>query len=145
MRRSPCARIGTAQMRRCRDELGVRYVRFHALLSDHMGTLVRHHERLADSFFNADQIVDFLLSIGMKPFVELSFMPKALASVETTVFDYAANVTPPRDYGEWAALVGRLVTHGVDRYGVSEVREWFFEVWNEPTPPSAFARLRVVD
>ena len=121
-----------AQLRRCHDELGFRYVRFHALLSDHMGTLVRHHDKLGYSFFNADQIVDFLLSIGMKPFVELSFMPKALASGETTVFDYAANVTPPRDYGEWAALVSRLVSHWVERYGVHEVREWLFEVWNEP-------------
>jgi xylan 1,4-beta-xylosidase len=121
-----------AQMRRSHDELGFRYVRFHALLSDHMGTLVRHHEKLSDSFFNADQIMDFLLSIGMKPFVELSFMPKALASGDTTVFDYAANITPPRDYAEWAALVSRLVSHWVERYGAGEVREWFFEVWNEP-------------
>jgi xylan 1,4-beta-xylosidase len=97
-----------------------------------MGTLVRHHEKLSDSFFNADQIVEFLLSIGMKPFVELSFMPKALASGDRTVFDYAANVTPPRNYAEWGALVTRLVLHWVDRYGVNEVREWFFEVWNEP-------------
>ena len=96
-----------AHMRRCHEELGFRYVRFHALLSDHMGTLVRHHEKLGYSFFNADQILDFLLSIGMKPFVELSFMPKALASGDTTVFDYEANVTPPRDYAEWGALVSR--------------------------------------
>lgn len=121
-----------AQLRRCHHELGFRYVRFHALLSDHMGTLVRHHEKLRYSFFNADQIVDFLLSIGMKPFVELSFMPKALASGDKTVFNYEANVTPPSDYKQWAALVTRLVTHWVDRYGAREVREWFFEVWNEP-------------
>lgn len=121
-----------AQMRRCREELGFRYVRFHALLSDHMGTLVRHHDELGYSFFNADQIFDFLLSIGMKPFVEWSFMPKALASGNTTVFNYEANVTPPREYGEWAALVSRLVSHWLDRYGAGEVREWFFEVWNEP-------------
>jgi xylan 1,4-beta-xylosidase len=121
-----------AQLRRCHDELGIRYVRFHALLSEHMGTLVRHHEKLSYSFFNADQILDFLLSIGMKPFVELSFMPKALASGDTTVFDYEANVTPPRDYEQWAALVSRLVSHWVARYGAGEVREWFFEVWNEP-------------
>lgn len=124
-----------AHMRRCHEELGFRYVRVHALLSDHMGTLVRHHEKLGYSFFNADQILDFLLSIGMKPFVELSFMPKALASGDATVFDYEANVTPPRDYAEWGALVGRLVSHWVDRYGVREVREWFFETWNEPNLP----------
>lgn len=121
-----------AQMRLCHDELGFRYVRFHALLSDHMGTVVTHHEKLTYSFFNADQIVDFLLSIGMKPFVELSFMPKALSSGPTTVFDYEANVTPPRDYAEWAEAITRLITHWVERYGVNEVRQWFFEVWNEP-------------
>jgi xylan 1,4-beta-xylosidase len=121
-----------AQLRRSHEEVGFRFVRFHALLSDHMGTVIRHQEELLYSFFNADQIIDFLLSIGMKPFVELSFMPEALASGDATVFNYKANVTPPRDYEEWAALVRRLVSHWVDRYGVSEVREWFFEVWNEP-------------
>ncbi len=121
-----------AQLRRCRRELGFRHVRFHGLLSDDVGTLIRHQERVLHSFFNADQIVDFLLSTGMKPFVELSFMPTALASGDRTVFHYRGNVTPPRDYGEWEALVRGLVSHWVDRYGAAEVRRWFFEVWNEP-------------
>jgi len=121
-----------AQLRRCHDELGFRYVRFHGLLSEHMGTLVGREEGLLYSFFNVDQILDFILSIGMKPFVELSFMPKVLASGDTTVFNYEANVTPPRDFKEWAALVSRLVSHWIDRYGAGEVREWLFEVWNEP-------------
>jgi xylan 1,4-beta-xylosidase len=120
------------QLRQCHEELGFRYVRFHGLLSDDMGTLVREHDRLVYSFFNADQVFDFLLSIGMKPFVELSFMPTALASGTRTVFNYKANVTPPRDYKQWAALIQRLVAHCVQRYGLKEVREWFFEVWNEP-------------
>ncbi len=68
----------------------------------------------------------------MKPFVELSFMPEALASGSTTVFRYRANVTPPRDGRQWATLMGTLVGHWVSRYGVGEVRDWFFEVWNEP-------------
>jgi len=63
------------------------------------------------SFFNADQVVDFLLDIGMKPFVELSFMPEALASGDKTVFHYRANVTAPKHQHEWAALIRRLVTH----------------------------------
>jgi xylan 1,4-beta-xylosidase len=120
------------QLRRCRNELGFRYVRFHGLLSDDVGTLIRQQDKLLYSFFNADQIFDFLLSIGMKPFVELSFMPSALASGNTTVFHYRANVTPPRDYRQWARLIRRLAAHWVERYGVREVREWFFEVWNEP-------------
>ena len=121
-----------SQLRRCHDELGFRHVRFHGLLSDDMSTLISHKEKFLYSFFNADQIFDFLLSAGMKPFVELSFMPTALASGNKTVFHYQANVTPPRDYKQWATLVRKLVSHWVERYGVREVREWFFEVWNEP-------------
>jgi xylan 1,4-beta-xylosidase len=121
-----------AQLKRCHEELGFRYVRFHGLLCDDVGTAVRTQNRLIYSFFNADRIIDFLLSIDMRPFVELSFMPSALASGSKTVFHYRGNVTPPRDYRQWAALVGKLVEHWIDRYGVGEVRRWFFEVWNEP-------------
>ena len=117
-----------AQLRQCRRELGVRHVRFHGLLSDDMGTLICHKEELLYSFFNADQIIDFLLSIGIRPFVELSFMPETLASGPETVFRYRGNVTPPQDYGEWEILIGKLVRHWVDRYGIGEVRQWYFEV-----------------
>jgi len=121
-----------AQLRRCQRELGFRFVRFHGLLSDDVGTLINQNDELLYSFFNADQIIDFLLSIGIKPFVELSFMPEALASGHVTVFHYRANVTPPRDYKQWATLIKKLATHWVERYGIDEVSEWFFEVWNEP-------------
>ena len=121
-----------SQLERCHNELGFQYVRFHGLLSDDMGTLVREKNELLYSFFNTDKVFDFLLSIGMKPFVELSFMPTALASGKKTVFNYKANVTPPRDYKQWATLIHKLVSHWVERYGVAEVRKWFFEVWNEP-------------
>jgi xylan 1,4-beta-xylosidase len=68
----------------------------------------------------------------MKPFVELSFMPSALASGNRTVFNYKGNVTPPKNYRHWTTLINRLVGHWVQRYGAKEVRQWFFEVWNEP-------------
>jgi xylan 1,4-beta-xylosidase len=120
------------QMRRCREELGFRHVRFHGLLCDDMGTLMCENDQLLYSFFNADQVLDFLLSIGMRPFVELSFMPTALSSGDQIIFHYRANVTPPRDYAQWSELIGRLVGHWVDRYGLGEVSRWPFEVWNEP-------------
>ena len=119
-------------LRRCRAELGFRYVRFHGLLSDDVGTVVKQNDQLLYSFFNADQIIDFLLTIGMRPFVELSFMPTALASGSKTVFRYHGNVTPPKDHKQWSTLIHALVAHWVDRYGIQEVAEWFFEVWNEP-------------
>jgi len=121
-----------SQMILCHNELGFKHVRFHALLSEEMETLICEENKLLYSFFNADQIMDFLLSIGIRPFVELSFMPATLASGDTTVFRYEANVTPPKDYGQWATLIGKLTAHWVERYGLTEVREWFFEVWNEP-------------
>ena len=121
-----------AQMARCQRELGVRHVRFHGILDDDMGTFSVQMDQPLYSFFNADQIFDFLLSIGMKPFVELSFMPSSLASGKKSVFHYGGNVTPPADPKKWATLIGKLVGHWVERYGVTEVRQWFFEVWNEP-------------
>jgi xylan 1,4-beta-xylosidase len=121
-----------AQLKRAHHDLGMRHVRFHGLLSDDMGTLVSEGDEFFYSFFNADQIFDFLLSIGMKPFVELSFMPSTLSSGDQTVFHYRANVTPPKDFALWSVLIRKLVTHWVERYGLDEVRQWFFEVWNEP-------------
>ena len=121
-----------SQLKRAHDELGMLHVRFHGILDDDMGTLIEQGGTFIYSFFNADQIMDFLLSIGMKPFVELSFMPTALASSEQIIFHYRANVSSPRDPAQWSELIRRLVTHWVERYGVDEVRQWFFEVWNEP-------------
>lgn len=120
------------QLTRAHRELGFRHVRFHGLLSHPMDTLICQNNDWLYSFFNCDQIFDFLLSIGMKPFVELSFMPEALASGSQTVFHYRANVTPPKDFKQWATLIRKLVRHWIDRYGLAEVKEWFFEVWNEP-------------
>jgi xylan 1,4-beta-xylosidase len=88
-----------------------------------MGTLICEERQLLYSFFSADQIIDFLLSIGMRPFVELSFMPEALASGDTIVFRYRANVTPPKDYEQWATLIQKLTAHWVERYGAVEVRK----------------------
>jgi len=110
----------------------MQHVRFHGILGDDMGTLVGEGNSFFYSFFNTDQIFDFLLSIGMKPFVELSFMPSILSSGDQTIFHYRANVTRPKDYSQWAVLIRKLVSHWVERYGLGEVRQWFFEVWNEP-------------
>jgi len=117
----------------CREEFGFEYVRFHGLLNDDMSTCLKNRDgTIVYSFFNIDSIFDYLLNIGMKPFIELSFMPEALASGSKTVFHYKGNITPPKSYNEWENMVGALASHLVQRYGVEEVRKWFFEVWNEP-------------
>ena len=121
-----------AQLQLSHRELGFKYVRFHGLLCDDVGALTIQKNKPLYSFFNADSVIDFLLSIGMKPFVELSFMPDGLASGNKTVFHYRGNITPPRNYKIWGKFIGKLIDHWATRYGSKEVREWYFEVWNEP-------------
>jgi len=120
------------QIARARAELGFAHVRFHGLLSDDMGTVLVLDDQLVYSFLNIDRVFDFLRSIGMRPVVELSFMPAALASGGDTVFRYRGNVTPPRRMEDWSRLVSTLVGHWVERYGLDEVARWPLEVWNEP-------------
>lgn len=120
------------QLRACRRDLGFRHVRFHGMLDDDMGTLVDEKKEFLYSFHNIDRIYDFLRSIDMRPLVELSFMPKALASGDQTVFHYQGNITPPADYNQWATLVSKLARHWIERYGAAEVCLWPMEVWNEP-------------
>ena len=79
-----------------------------------------------------DKVFDALLRLGLRPFVELSTMPVALASGTATVFDWELNTTPPRDYAEWGQLVGAFARHCLDRYGLDEIAQWYYEVWNEP-------------
>lgn len=126
------------QLARCRRELGFRYVRFHGLFDDDMSVLTRTERRgsreevYAVSFTNIDSIFDFLLSINMKPFVEIGFMPECLRTKDTTVFHYKGYTSRPSSYETWDWLIETFARHLTERYGTDEVRQWFFEVWNEP-------------
>ena len=128
-----CARIGRISCARRRRECGFKYIRMHGLLTDDMGVYREdEHGNPSYNWQYIDRLYDFLLSIDIKPFVELSFMPKDLASGSRTVFWWKGNVTPPKSYDKWADLIRHLVTHFQERYGQDEVKTWYFEVWNEP-------------
>jgi xylan 1,4-beta-xylosidase len=116
------------------DDLGVDRVRAHAILHDDNAVVTRADDgRLVFDFTIVDELYDAVLAIGIRPVVELSFMPAALAvDPQDTVFDYAGIISPPKDWTEWHATIGALTQHLVDRYGVEEVERWGFEVWNEP-------------
>jgi len=126
------------QLKRAHEELGFRYVRFHGILDDRMSVLIDKKDHFGNSlgkvynFSNIDNIYDWLIDNHMKPFIELGFMPSAIASGERTVFHYKGNITPPKYYSEWEELIRRFLMHLIDRYGIEEVRSWYFEVWNEP-------------
>ena len=121
------------QLREVKKDCGFEYIRMHGLLHDDMG--VYFEDEKGNPIYNwqyIDQLYDFLLSIDVKPFVELSFMPKALASGDKTCFWWQGNVTPPKSYDKWAGLITALTQHFTERYGKEEVKTWYFEVWNEP-------------
>ncbi|HBF38446.1 MAG TPA: beta-xylosidase, partial [Firmicutes bacterium] len=129
------------QIAKVHREMGFQYVRFHGLFNDDM-SVVTADERTGELYYcfaNMDSILDFLLKIGMKPFLELSFMPAALASSDVTCFHYKGNISPPKDYAQWAQFIRLFARHLVDRYGLGEVRNWYFEVWNEPNLNYFFA------
>ncbi len=114
---------------RCQRETGIQSVRCHGLFNDEMGVAP------APGHFNflyVDQIYDFMLDHGVRPFVELSFMPEAFATSANHIFFYKGNVSPPRRWQDWHDLVEAFARHCVQRYGLGEVRNWNFEVWNEP-------------
>lgn len=127
------------QLALVKKECGFRYIRMHGLLTDDMG--VYKEDKNGNPEYNymyIDVLFDFLQSIGMKPFVELGFMPSALASGNKTIFWWRGNVTPPKDYNKWEALIRNLTQHWTERYGEEEVKSWYFEVWNEPNLSPGF-------
>ncbi|KAA0072218.1 glycosyl hydrolase family 39 [Rhodanobacter sp. T12-5] len=114
---------------------GFGYIRFHGILDHDVGLVQRDAQgRISYNFSYIDQIYDGLLEHGVKPFVELGFMPPELTSDPKALqaFWYQPNVAPPKDYAEWDAMIGALARHLVERYGIDEVASWYFEVWNEP-------------
>ena len=137
-------------LRTVKEATGFQSVRFHGVLMDEVGLYDPDRRPIAfaqmkDSpsagadtgiynFSYVDQIYDGLLAIGVRPFVELSFMPRKLASDPAALhaFWYKQNVSPPRDYAEWDAMIRAFAQHLVQRYGLEEVSTWKFEVWNEP-------------
>lgn len=128
------------QLRTVQQEIGFHYIRFHGLLCDEMHVYTEDKEgRPVYNWQYVDELYDYLLSIHIRPFVELGFMPPDLASGTKTVFWWKGNVTPPKSYEKWSDLIHALVKHFEDRYGRTEVEKWYFEVWNEPDLGGFFA------
>ena len=128
------------QLRFVHRECGFTYIRMHGLFTDDMG--VYREDKSGKPEYNwqyIDELYDFLQSIGMKPFVELGFMPKALAATNQTIFWWNGCVAQPRDFQKWEDFIHAFVLHVQERYGDAEVKSWYFEVWNEPNLSGFFA------
>lgn len=120
-------------LKHLREKTGAREVRFHAIFLDCLGIYAETPAgEVKCNFYLLDSIYDYIVSLGMKPFIELSFMPQALRSSEKTVFFYKGYVSLPNDEAKYSEMIRQFAAHLVDRYGESEVKTWKFEVWNEP-------------
>jgi len=120
------------QLRLAVKQCGFKYIRFHGLFHDDMFVYREETNRRIYNFQYLDILFDKLLEIGIKPFVEFGFCPKDLARETDTVFWWNGNGAPPKDLATWSELIRRTVQNWIARYGVEEVRTWYFEVWNEP-------------
>lgn len=122
------------QLRELQRKCPFRYLRFHGIFDDAM--MVYAKDETGSEQFNfrlIDELFDFLLSIGMKPFVELGFMPSAMAAnPDDTIFYVKSCVSPPKSVELWCELIDRFIRHCMNRYGAAEVESWRFEFWNEP-------------
>jgi xylan 1,4-beta-xylosidase len=118
------------------QHIGFDYIRGHGLLTDDVG-IYRDANGVGPvfNFTYLDRIFDSFLENKIKPFVELGFMPNDLAGGTQTIFYWKGNITPPKDYSLWQNLIKTLFKHLISRYGISEVRTWPVEVWNEPDLP----------
>ncbi len=121
-------------LRAVRDITGLQYIRFHAILDDENGVFEEDdHGNPIYNFSYVDQIYDGLLANHVKPFVEISFMPRKLAAnLKPHAFWYKPLPSPPKDQAKWGALIEAFAKHLETRYGKAEVDSWYFEVWNEP-------------
>jgi xylan 1,4-beta-xylosidase len=120
-----------AQLKVVVDELGFRYIRFHAIFHDVLGTVRVQDGKTTYDWTKIDELYDDLLARHIKPFVELGFTPKALATSQNSIFYWKGNTSHPKPE-DWHDLIDAFLRHIEARYGRDEVRTWFFEVWNEP-------------
>ena len=126
------------QLAQAVKDCGFQYIRFHGLFNDDMFVYRELNGKPVFNFQYIDELFDTLLGLGIKPFVELGFMPTAMATGTTTIFWWKGNVTPPKSWDLWGELVSRFTQHVVDRYGLAEVKTWYFEVWNEANITGSF-------
>lgn len=128
------------QLRLVQEEIGFRHIRGHGLFTDDLAIYQEYEDengkKCAEyNFTYLDLVMDGYVSLGLRPFLELGFMPDKLASGDQTIFYWRGNTTPPKDYGAWCGLVSATLSHLMERYGKEEVVLWPIEVWNEPNLP----------
>ena len=141
------------QLKLVQEKIGFEHIRGHGLFHDDMAIYHEFQEGVPQfgphayegwdekkvqveyNWTYLDLVMDSYRELHIKPFIELGFMPKQLASGDNTIFYWKGNTTPPKNYKRWANLIKATLQHLMDRYGADEVVTWPVEVWNEPNLP----------
>lgn len=127
-------------------EIGFKYIRFHGIFDDEMNVYSEDcNEKVVLDFLEIEKLFNFLDSINLKPFIELGFMPSKLAKEQNQIFDRPTIISPPRDMNKWNLLIESFINYCISRYGLEEVKTWYFEVWNEPEIVNLFGFKDVSD
>jgi len=125
------------QLKLVQENIGFKWIRGHGLFNEDMAIYQEYKKEDGTvtpeyNFTYLDFVIDSYLELNIRPFIELGFMPHAIASGEQSVFYWRGNITPPKDYAQWNKLVAVTLRHLIDRYGENEATSWLVEVWNEP-------------
>ncbi|WP_042276338.1 GH39 family glycosyl hydrolase [[Clostridium] dakarense] len=121
------------QLKITQREIGFKYIRFHGIFDDEMNVYDEDNSgNVILNFSYIDRLFDFLYSINLRPFIELGFMPQKLAKEQVKIFYRPTIISPPKDINKWNKLIEEFINHYIKRYGLEEVKTWYFEVWNEP-------------
>ena len=124
-------------VRRAQRDIGFQYIKFGGVFSDEMRVYSQDPSGApVYSFAYVDKLFDFLRSAGLRPLIQLGFMPRQLAKDPGRRL-FNDIVSEPRSLEAWAGLVRATVRHLLDRYGPEEVRRWLFTVWQQPDTPSS--------
>ena len=129
-----------AQLKMVQDAIGFSHIRGHGLFTDDMAIYHEYKDedgntQVEYNFTYLDMVMDNYISVGLRPFLELGFMPNKLASGTQAIFYWKGNTTPPKEYTMWCDMVVATISHLMERYGKDEVVTWPIEVWNEPNLP----------
>lgn len=127
------------QIEIAQEDLKFEFIRFHGIFSDEM--MVYKEDDKGNPIYNwfyIDEIFDFFYRLNLKPFIEIGFMPEALASKKQHAFLWHANVSYPKSMKKWNDLIRAFVKHCIDKYGLNEVKKWYFQIWNAPDLSEVF-------
>ncbi|TJX62595.1 helix-turn-helix domain-containing protein [Soehngenia saccharolytica] len=120
-------------------DIGFKYIRFHGIFSDFLS--IYNEDSLGKTFYDyndLDLLIDSLMELNIKPFIELTFIPTKLTQNGNTIFKWKDSISKPSDINKWNDLIDNFIRHIIDRYGIDEVKDWYFEVWNEPEIEGVF-------